>query len=464
MSVWARIRNCMSGGKRRRVRRKGAGLLREFVYLDEVSVHSLLASRKGGIAAEFTESQEASQSNDIGGSLGVGFGATGAKRESKLQSRRAHSSQVLSKAIVQTSFKELYEMEQDHLALSSRGTECLPTARSAADLMGRLERSEKDSWVVDPATIYRGELLEVEVELETDPIFRLASIATILRELVQDSGSVFGNTISVQQQQEMRSITEILERLLVGLVPIRGSLVDYKYGEIDGRGVLIHRLLVEKMPPDTLHRVLPVIVVGVAERELFWKDIRRVLFSRGKYTIFCRVGKVGLSDRWHAVKVADVFTGIVPDFDEQVRKFSEVVRRAMSLGSDAAPTLGSGTGHRGGDVIRAYAQRLVKHHGGTMKCEEIDDVIERVSPGNGWLNSVDESRPVFAEVTDFIDNSLGVETPREVASDSRRSVVRSAEAAGVRIGQEASGSGDDVTSGSSDEERYLEAEIIAIYW
>ena len=175
MSVVSRIRDWLRCAKPRRVTQNSTGLLREFIYLDEVSVYSILASRKGGIAAEFTESQAASLNTDVGGSLSVGFNATKAKLGSKRQSSHVQSSQVLRKAIIQTSFKELYDIERTSLALSLPDADCVPTVRTVADLEKRLGLPDKDDWLVDPSTLRRGELLEVEVDLGADPIFRMAS-------------------------------------------------------------------------------------------------------------------------------------------------------------------------------------------------------------------------------------------------------------------------------------------------
>ena len=331
MSVWSRIRDWLRGAKPRRVPENSTGLLREFVYLDEVSVYSILASRKGGIAAEFTESQTASLNSDVGGSLSVGFAATKAKLDSKLQASHVQGSQVLRKAIIQTSFKELYDIERTSLALSPTDADCVSTVHAVADLEERLDRPIKDAWLVDPNTIRRGELLEVAVELEADPIFRMASIITTFRELMEDNEHLFGNEI-IAQLPQMRSMAQILEGLLVGLVPIRGRLVDYKSTQIGGCDVLVHRLLLEQMPPDTRPKAYPVFVVGVTQRDLFWKDIRRVLFSQAQYTVFCRLAISGLADRWHPVKVADVLAGLSPEFDELIREFSERAGQAMTGG------------------------------------------------------------------------------------------------------------------------------------
>ena len=94
---------------------------REFVYLDEVSVLSILASRTGRIATESTESRSASHSSEVKGSIGVGWGSTKANLGSRMQAAQAEASQVSHKAIIQSSFKDLYDIERSKLSLHSAG-------------------------------------------------------------------------------------------------------------------------------------------------------------------------------------------------------------------------------------------------------------------------------------------------------------------------------------------------------
>ena len=68
----------------------------------------------------------------------------------------------------------------------------------------------------------------------------------------------------------------------------------------------------EQMPDGARIKTCSAFVVGVTQRDLFWKDIRQVLFSGARYTVFCRLGMSGLADKWHPVKVADVLAGIAP--------------------------------------------------------------------------------------------------------------------------------------------------------
>ena len=463
MSIVSWLRDQVRRRKPHRSHENSTGLLREFVYLDEVSVYSILASRRGGIATEFTESQTASLNSVLGGSVSVGLGATKAELGSEIQANHVQGSQVLRKAIIQTSFKELYDIESASLAFSLRDVDSTPTVDAVADLEERLEPLAKDGWVVDPGTIRRGELLEVEVELDADPIFRIASVITTLCELMENNQHISGGEISDQLAQ-MRSLAQILDGLLVGLVPIRGRLVDYRSTRIGAREVLVHRKVLDKMSPCTRPEAYPTFLVGVTQRDLFWKDIRQVLFSQGQYTAFCRLATGGLAERWQPVKVAGVLEGIVPKFDELIREFSKKAQQAMTATTGASPTSMGQDAYSGADVIRAYAEMLVGHHCRTVTTQMIDDMVQSLSPEKDWLSSVDGRRPVFAEVKQRVDRALGVETSGEVAHDLRYAAVRSAGLARALAPQASGGSRHDTALFPNANERFLDAEIIAIYW
>ena len=464
MSFVSRFYRWIRRLKQPHIRNLSGGPLREFVYLDEVSVYSILASRKGGIATEFTESQTASLNSETGSSLGIGFGVANANFVSKSQTGRTQGSQVLRKAIIQTSFRELYDIESASLALTPPYADCIPTIHKIADLEEKFEQLVKDGCLVDPSTVRRGELLEVEVTLEADPIFRAASVIATLRELMEDNEHLFGQEITAQLPQ-MRSMAQILEGLLVGLVPIRGCLVDYQLTKIGGHEVLIHSSLLDQIAPVTGLKTYPVYVVGVAQRNLFWKDIRQVLFSDAQHTVFCRLAKAGLAERWHPVKVANVLAGIVPQFDELIGDFSEKVRLAMTAPADFSQSKVVQDTHSGMQVISEYATLLVGHHRGTIMTEMIDDLVQRISPGQDWLSSVDCRRSVFAEVTKHIDKTLGVNTSGEDAYELRNDALRRAGLA-VALAPPPASNGNKANDAADTrrQEKFLEAEFVAIYW
>ena len=168
---------------------------REFVYLDEVSVLSILASRTGGIDTEVTERKSASQSSEVKGSLGVGLGGTNANLGTKMQTGQVEESQVLRKAIIQTNFKKLYDIERPTLVLRPASPDNLPTVDSIRDLEGLLGSPGGTGLLVDPSTLQRGELLEVEVDLEADPIFRMATIITTFVGLMEDNEELLQDAV-----------------------------------------------------------------------------------------------------------------------------------------------------------------------------------------------------------------------------------------------------------------------------
>ena len=358
--AWRRRRRQARGTKKTR---KQPGTRREFVYLDEVSVYSLLASRKGPIATEFTESQTASLNSEVGGLMGGGFGVAKAEVRSRFEAAQSRTSQVLRKAIVQTSFKELHDLERPALGLvGARDNSETPKVRSRSDLERDLERHRCAGRVIDPRTLGRGGLIEVEVVLEADPFFRVSAIITTIREIIEENLQLFG-VEEAGQMAEMRSAGRLLESLLADLVPIRGTLVDFRVAEIGGREYLLHRDVFDQLDEPGDAAPCNVVVVGVAERDLFWKDIRRVLFSRSRFTVFCRLGGEGLQDQWRPIKLMDVLHDIHPVFGEQIGRLGETALHAMELAIDASQQPHSLSEEREDALLRRYVTMLVESHG-----------------------------------------------------------------------------------------------------
>src|SRR3569832_962441 len=134
MNRFTQFRAWLRRTRRKRAAKRLKAMLREFVYLDEVSVYSLLASRLGPLATEFTDTERASlkiEAVGVGGGTEVG-------------------SQVLRKSTVQTSFKELYELEISSLAMRPVDQQSkVPTVSIVCDLI-----SKRDFLVADGGLLY----------------------------------------------------------------------------------------------------------------------------------------------------------------------------------------------------------------------------------------------------------------------------------------------------------------------
>lgn len=191
---WTRVLVAYRQKKRRRKASKNRNTpLREFIYLDEVSVYSLNASRLGAIAAQFTNTETTSLQSGVGASLSGNVGAAKAGVKTSDSSTETQQSQVVRRSIVQTTFREFYEYEKDHLIVRAVPDEVkVPRIYTLDDLEAKEEQLKADGLIVDPKGLVRGALLEMEVELETEKIFQFNMILKELVEIIQENIALFG--------------------------------------------------------------------------------------------------------------------------------------------------------------------------------------------------------------------------------------------------------------------------------
>lgn len=463
MKLFSGVRSWWHRRKQRATGSARGGLVREFIYLDDISVYSILASRKGSIATEFTENQTVSLNSDVGTSMGIGLDATKAKFSTGLQSGQVHGSQVLRKAIVQTSFKELYEIECNSLSLGTLSGQQAPKLTSVAEIERRFGELCRDGWLVDVSSLKRGDLFEAEIELEADPIFRMTSIITTLRDLIADNQAMLGRDVT-ENLPLMQAMAQVLDSLLAGLVPIRGRLTKYTWTTIGDREILIHELLCTKLRSDSEFTTFPAFVVGVAQGNLFWKDIRRLLFSRSEYTAFCRLAVSGLADTWSPVKITHVLEGIAPQLEDAMREFSENAAKFFSMHETITPMVADGEPTDYRSIVREYADRLVAHHTACLDSHAIESTIDKVVYVKDWWRTVDGRRAVFSHATQLLDTALGKETGGEVAYRIRADVLREAGISSTLDVEELAMKVRGESEIRESKERFLDSEIIAIYW
>ena len=456
-----RIKQRFGKQKQNEPKAAATGLRREFVYLDEVSVSSLLTSIRGGITTEFMESHTDSLSNEVSGSANIGLGGIGSNVGVKSQGNQSQASQVIRKATVQTSFKELYDLEKDRLVLSSGTTPNLTLNNSNSDISKSFDSLENDKRIVDIGKIKRGDPFEVQVELEADPLFRMIMSITTLYSLMGDTDDIFGS-VPAQQVRQAYRVGQVLERLLAGLVPLRGRLVEYEATTLENRQVLIHKSAKNLMPNCGTGDYLPVYVTGVADNGLFWKDIRQILFSGSQYNIFCRLATEGLQEEWQPVKVANVFEGVISEFKEAIGNFREIARITVEDQEKAEGTEQEQSWDCGMEIINDYIRSLEAVHKGTVSPELAESTIVPFIAQGNWLESVDSQRKVFDEVTKLVDSELGVETQGETRRSLRAKALERSNF--TMVNQQATMVQRLQTAESSTSERFLDSEIVAIYW
>ena len=319
-----------------------------------------------------------------------------------------------------------------------------------------LEDSDRGCWVLGRAALSRGELIEVDVELDTDPLFRLSTVVNTVRRLIDENAALFARS-GITQLDEMRAVAQVLESLLEGLVPVRGRLVDYAFATIAGKDVLIHTAVLEQMADDARPPTGPVYVAGVAQHSFFWKDIRRTLFSKPRYTMLCRIAATGLSSRWSPTTTVDLLGALAPEFEERMSEFTSQAEAAMraSAGAAADP---APMDARGESVLRVYIDLLAKRKEAALPSDVIDELLTDAPKDESWLGCVDSWRPVFAAVTERVNVHLDVETSAEEAYEARQTALEVAREIPPTNPREPS------PHATPTSERFLDTEIVAIYW
>jgi hypothetical protein len=292
---------------------------------------------------------------------------------------------------------------------------------------------------------------ELDIELEAEPIYGVtAAIASLVALFEQAPELVAGE--GGDGIRQANAIAGMLDQLLTGLVPVRGRAVDYSVLHQDGSDYIIHNSLVAQLPEADRGALQPLVVVGVAERELFWKDLRRVLFAGHRYTVLARVADDGLPNSWQPIKLVDLVKQVSPELAQTLGSatsgaFASLGRMSELAHIDVART----QGHRALDRYRELlAEELgVEPEEAKARCQGLED--SEVSTDREAFR--DAARAVTDRLTAGPDGGLSPERLSTLRDEAWRT---SLEADDIEPERPA--------PAPAPSERYLNAEFVAIYW
>jgi hypothetical protein len=432
--------------------------LREFLYLDEVSVYSLYASRFGPVAREFTDSSQATaqieQSREA--ELTAGIKARIGRKATEGQTT---TSQVLRKSIIQTTFKELADFERQHLLLSP-ASGVLPSIRATAEGVAKAVKSDAGGKLgLTGDQIVRGGLIEVDAVMEPADIYKVSSVFSSLSTMFRQSPGLFPAAPSNLDQID--AFVQVVDQLLVGLIPLQCRLTDYVAVLIDNETWIVHNGLLVDAPPVLRDAIRPLYVVGLTEAGSYWKDVRRVLFSKPVVRILARIESDRIIPEWNAVKLVDLLRDLSPQLADQVgagmRTAVDTVRVA------------EGAQRRSMDAVRLARRNALRRYGALVATNvgtvfDADDVeFEAVIQANLAISGAEEWRRAYDNVADFICQLGDVQIAQSEALGLRQ---RASAEAGLTPGGELRTGSPAPPPGAGDREmaRFLDCEIVAIYW
>lgn len=424
--LWLALRD-----KFRRQKEVSQFQLREFIYLDEVSLQSLLVSLHGELTEKKSITDSTSNTRNVSGNidtnnlapLKLGFTA-------QYQSGKSSATQTETKATVQSWFRELYE---------------------TPNILGvqPLEDGDQDI-IVKSSALQRGTLAELQVVLATDPYFNVVTSISEFFKLSENISELNGYS-------EIKWQIELLQQLLAGLIPIKAEILNYRALKTGDDTYLVHE---DKVTGVSTSKI-KVNLVGVTELSAYWKDIRRVLFSNQEFRVLCRISRPGLVQDWNPIKLLDLFGNVFPQ--KEIHNVKEMLK-LLSYNVDAAST--AETDNDASSKMRLaleeYIKSSCKHAGGEISSDEIKGIIEEVLKGNFDEGSMGD-RKVLYEKVDGELASLKIDVPPDIRVTLRES---SSEKAGLshKLFTLASSEAKKVEEKSVAEELFIEAEIIAIYW
>lgn len=156
--------------------------------------------------------------------------------------------------------------------------------------------------------------MEIDVTLAVDPVFKLGSMMSEWTGMAADWPDMFSAHGALGFLRGVQPIMKVLDRFLAGLIPIKATAVSHVVVEYHDHEYVVRSEAVEGLDLPAL----PLRIVGVTEHLGYWKDIRRVLFSEGRFTMLCRIARDGIHASWTPVKLADLFSDVAPGLVDQI--------------------------------------------------------------------------------------------------------------------------------------------------
>ena len=303
----------------------------------------------------------------------------------------------------------------------------------------------------------RGQLIELEVVLEVDPVFKLGTMVSEFSAMAAEYPQMAGPA-GLAMLDEIEPVKKVLDRLLAGLIPIRATACNYVVVAVNGQDYIVRSSTAHELGVP----VRPLEIVGVTEHIGYWKDIRRVLFSSGKFKLLCRVARLGLHETWTPVKVAHLFGDIAPSLVEQI----DTLSKAGTSGLDGLP---SGQSHLAlVRALAAYADQIAPAGNQGLRPSaalELIEIAARVSNEG----SPSAQRQAFAEVRELVVGASPENAPTPEQDLEARRNARERAGLPVLPGGATVASADSPPKPVSDDTgadvpKLVDVEVVAIYW
>lgn len=413
--------------------------LKEFVYLDEAALISLLSSTTGGITQQQTTSQKKRISSSITGSLGS-VGASIGSEEQK-------SKETVQKYVIQSNFKELYEIRKKDLVVSDHANlqpNIDAIAVEDADTEFLLQEGSPEI-----KTISRGELIELDATLESSDIYEYFQVFDVFEDIVESFSTEKEFQKQLREQgiltDEIAMILELMETLMAGLVPIECKLSNYGVCG-DEQNVIVSKEWASENGFETEDLYL----AGFIDEENLWQEPSRVLFNESEFTVYARLDSPVPNKDWSPLKLVDVLSSVFPDAAQEVENLPSVFEESNT----SEPVENDFEG-----AVREYLETLEEQADGNFPDESINDVIDRL--GHPIVaDSNEKKEEILQDAEEVIDDEI---LDKDIAKYVDNIPRKRSDFIESRSNESTTMS--ELSTPSEDTDQiFLETNFVAIYW
>jgi len=432
----------------RRKRKEVRDRHREFIYLDEVSVVSLLASLHGEIKQSVTDTLTQTEESVLTSSVSGPKGAF--SLQSKEGSTRSSAREVVRRAVIQSNFRDLWRSDVGVLLhdTKSNGRTWKHQISTLPELKRELKSLRKGKLAVELTSIKRGSILEMNIRLEADRLFKMITVGTNLLGLVDGKEELFG--LLGKEMDKASPTIQVLKELSVGLVPVRGISKSHCVIEVDGKSLVVATDVLAQ-GGELLASARELELVGFTEEGSYWRDLRRTLFSGSAYSAYVRVEKGATAQPWSPIKLADLFEGAVPGLgDAIVSSLQE-----LEAGKPAHLDVLENEPLTDADRLRGFAEDLAREFAVTPNPEAIENGIKEAASALSGAVSFTERRRAYDLLVDII---VGGGADREMVRRVRATWIDRVAPAQV------AGQGKAAAEAESPPPVQLEVGFVALYW
>lgn len=410
--------------------------LREFVYIDEIALISLLASSTGGITQQRTTTQRERISSSIKGSLGPLGSSIGGEQEK--------ATQAVRKYVIQSNFKEFYDMRVNDLAISD-DPENPPRVYAAAAESTQIREVAPDLDSSRTAELTRGKLFELDVTLGSSRIYDYFKVFDAFEEIVNS----FSTETEVRQHlrrqnvssEKIAMVIELMDTLMAGLIPVECTISNYGVAK-DNQEVLVEKDWADAN--DIEYRECR--AVGFIEEENLWQDPTEVLFEEDEFTIYGRIDDPVPSPDWNPLKLVDVVQSILPELGEELEDlqsdFKDAEHSSIYNGTQSFE-----------DELENYLGWIAEEQGTTLSDESKVVVIESIGPVPNPLPP-SAKKELFESAERTLSEEVGEDI--EISAEQRAEYLSN-------VWQREQSAIEHEKGGQSDE-NYLMTNFVAIYW